>query len=520
MRAVAALFLFASLAIVHTWPLATAPATLSRNDSPDTVLNEWILAWDAHQVIHDPRRFFDANIFYPDRHTLAYSEYLIAPAALGAPLLWLGASPVLVYNLLVLAGLTLTAWSAWWVVTDWTGDWLAGLVAGSIVGFNAHVLTRLPHLQALHFEFFLVALWAFDRVLGGDRRWPPLILAVAFALQALTSYYALVMQTLALAVALLVRPDAWSTSRARPAMRQLLIAGALAAAVMLPFLLMYRQLGEVRALDEVARGAATWREYLNTPARVYARWSPRFWGGASALFPGFIAITLTAVAIASGAALKDARARMVMAFGIAGAALSFGPALPGYAFLYRVFVPLQGIRNVSRLAFLAIVSSGLLAGFAVARLRRAWLALVLLVLVNVEAFSAPIAYVPAASIPRLAAILRDTDAIVAYFPFFGPFRIFHNADYMLESTANWRPMLNGYSGIMPHSYEDQARELAHFPDDRSIDALRRYGVTHVWVHDRLLRDWTDNETADAVRKQPGLQLVAEDGDLSLYRVRR
>jgi hypothetical protein len=41
-------------------------------------------------------------------------------------------------------------------------------------------------------------------------------------------------------------------------------------------------------------------------------------------------------------------------------------------------------------------------------------------------------------------------------------------------------------------------------------------VTHVFVHDRSLRDWTDNETADAVRHSAALQLIATDGDLSLY----
>src|SRR5262249_48930284 len=40
-----ALGLFLVLSIVHTWPLATAPARLSRNDNADTMLNEWILAW-------------------------------------------------------------------------------------------------------------------------------------------------------------------------------------------------------------------------------------------------------------------------------------------------------------------------------------------------------------------------------------------------------------------------------------------------------------------------------------------
>src|SRR5439155_22848227 len=36
-----ALALFAGLAVLHTWPLATAPASLSRNNNDDTILNEW-----------------------------------------------------------------------------------------------------------------------------------------------------------------------------------------------------------------------------------------------------------------------------------------------------------------------------------------------------------------------------------------------------------------------------------------------------------------------------------------------
>jgi hypothetical protein len=36
----AAFVLFAALAVAHTWPLATHPGTLSRNDNGDTVLIE------------------------------------------------------------------------------------------------------------------------------------------------------------------------------------------------------------------------------------------------------------------------------------------------------------------------------------------------------------------------------------------------------------------------------------------------------------------------------------------------
>ena len=53
------------LAIVHTWPLALNLAHLSRNDNGDAQLNEWILAWVAHQLPRDPIHLFEANIFYP-----------------------------------------------------------------------------------------------------------------------------------------------------------------------------------------------------------------------------------------------------------------------------------------------------------------------------------------------------------------------------------------------------------------------------------------------------------------------
>ncbi len=79
------LAVFVVLAVLHTWPLALAPGTLSRNDTVDTVLHEWTLAWLAHQIVRDPLHLFDANIFYPERSTLAYSDHLFIPASSWRP---------------------------------------------------------------------------------------------------------------------------------------------------------------------------------------------------------------------------------------------------------------------------------------------------------------------------------------------------------------------------------------------------------------------------------------------------
>ena len=71
------------LAIIHTWPLALDPGRWSRNDNGDAQLNEWILAWIAHQLPRDPAHLFEANIFYPAHDALAFSEPLIVPAVIG-----------------------------------------------------------------------------------------------------------------------------------------------------------------------------------------------------------------------------------------------------------------------------------------------------------------------------------------------------------------------------------------------------------------------------------------------------
>ena len=182
-----------------------------------------MIAWVAHALPRDPLKLFEAPTFYPEHHTLAYSEHLFVESVMGAPLLWLGASPVLVHNLLLIAGLALSGWSMYLLMVRWTGSVWAGIVSGLTYAFNAHVLTRFAHLQAQHVEFFPLILYALDRVIVEPRRRNVVMLAAAFVLQALCSNYLLVFTTFALVIAVLVRSPELNgrTNRA------LLIAGSI-----------------------------------------------------------------------------------------------------------------------------------------------------------------------------------------------------------------------------------------------------------------------------------------------------
>jgi len=524
---VASLALFFFLSVVHTWPLATNPAQLSRNDNADTVLNEWALAWVAHQSVTDPLRLYDANIFHPQRYTLAYSEAMIVQSAMGAPLAWLGASPVLVYNLVLLAGFTLTGWVTCLVVARWTGDWTAGLIAGVLNGVNAHTLTRMPHVQALHVEFLPLALFALDALMRDPRIAHAARLALWFTLQSLTSVYLLVFSAFAMVAAAVVRPEVWRRDSLVRVASMALVAAALAGVALLPFLLpywsAYADQGLTRSLVDAEMYSATVRDYLTTPGRMHGHlWSHRFAGGTS-LFPGFVGLALTAVALLTGIAFRDLRARICLAMGVVGVAFSFGIHLPGYETLYAALPLLHAIRAPVRFGYLGIVAVAMLAGFGAIELKRrlpagVWppLAALLMVVATIEAFAAPIGLARAGSIPAIYDTIADeSGAVVAELPLPDPRAAFMNARYLLNSTRHWKPMINGYSGFVPDSYREHFEEIAGFPDARAIAALRGLGVTHVFVHTNQMR----GEAVAEIERLASLQELRREGPIRLYRFR-
>ncbi len=193
------------MAVAHSWPLASDLGHLTRLDNNDAQLNTFVIAWNAHILPRDPLHLFEATPFYPEAHSLAFSEHMLVPSLIGAPLLWSGVSPVTVYNVLIILGLALSAWSMYVVMERWTGSMSAAVIAGLLYGFNAHVLTRFVHLQAQHVEFFPPLLLALDCVIVDGRRRDVWLLAGMFVLQSLCSNYLMVFITYAMLAAVIVR---------------------------------------------------------------------------------------------------------------------------------------------------------------------------------------------------------------------------------------------------------------------------------------------------------------------------
>ncbi len=541
------------LAVVHTWPLATAPGTLSRNDNADAQLNEWIMAWVAHQLPRAPARLFDGNIFFPERDSLAFSEPLIAPALMGAPLYWLGVSPVLVFNVILLLGFALTAWAGYTLAFAWTGDRAAGVLAGSMFAFNTHTLTRLAHVQGIHAWGLPLALLSADRILVYGRWRDAVWLAVWMAAMAYTSGYLIVFATVMIAVVLLARVPDWLS---RPGRAAMLFGGAavLAAIAVIPVYLPYRRvarLGMVRSIEAVTDFSATLKGYLAAAGRIhFSTWSGGFWANpVDAFFPGFVVIALATAAIvwvfttrrpreqadlrseaASAIALDRRRVVMLVAIAATGVILSLGTRTPVYGWLYHVFPPMQGLRAASRFGNLFLLGMAVLAAYGLAGLRRRLLAtragaivIALVVLANLESLRAPLHYTPFTGIPAIYSLLASEPGrvVLVEVPFYPPQGVFLNGTYVLNSTAHWRPLMNGYSGYTPGAYRKYAETFWYFPREHAIQAMRKAGATHVMIHPHDF----GNEAQQAqmwqdVAASPYLERIAvTPGGPALYRLR-
>lgn len=529
------------LAILHTWPLATAPWRVSLNYNGDVMLNEWIVAWIQHQLPRAPLALFQANIFHPARDVLAFSEPLILPALLGWPVRLLGGSPVLVHNLLLIAGLALTMLGTYALAHHWTRDPFASLAAGAAFTFNTQSLMRLEHLQAAHAYGLPLAILAADRLIATGERRHAWWLAAWMIGMVYTSGYLVIFACVALAVLLVARIGTWR-GRATRVVGGFTLAALVTGMVTLPLYLPYRRVaqeqGMVRTLEGVTQFSASPGGYLSSYSRLHGRlWhaAPRA-ASPEAFFPGITVAGLSLLGLATALGFRregGLRHRgggvvaALAALAIVGAVLSLGTHTPVYGWLYAAFPPMSAIRAASRFGLLFLLATALLAsiGLAAVRMRvssrTAVVAGVLaILLITAEAFRAPIRHTEFEGIPGIYRLLaREPGRVVLVeVPFYPPEAIFMNAEYVLNSTAHWRPLMNGYSGYTPTSYRDVAWPFWNFPAEPSIDAMRAAGVTHIVVHP----DRFDHEGPEVLRKalaHPRLErLAVSRGNMTLFRL--
>ena len=132
-------------------------------DVGDPLLSTWRLAWIAHQLPRDPLHLFDANIFHPELRTLAYSDAMLIPSLTVAPLVWLGVSPLLACNLLLLSGFALSGAAMFLLVWSLTRHIPAAFLAGFVFAFLPYRFMHYAHLELQMAQWTPLCLWGSPR---------------------------------------------------------------------------------------------------------------------------------------------------------------------------------------------------------------------------------------------------------------------------------------------------------------------------------------------------------------------
>jgi hypothetical protein len=485
--AAALLIGFTLLVAVMTWPQVRH--LYSVPDLGDPLFSVWRIAWVSHQLPRDPLHLFDANIFYPERLTFTYSDSLIVPALMAAPMLWLGVHPVLAYNILFLSGFVLSGIAMFLLVRALTGRVDAAIVAGVIFTLYPYRYEHYSHLELQMTMWMPLALWGLHRTMSRGRIRDGLLTGAAFALQMLSSLYYGVF----LSVYMVVLGTALWLGRGLPR-RPLaaLAAGAFAAGIVIaPVASQYvaskPMMGD-RDLSTVRFYSAEGGDYLRSHQRswTYRNWSA---GGRPErqLFPRFTPIILSAVALwppLSVARIGYAAALVVAVDG------SLGLNGKTFPWLHRYVPPFRGLRVPARFSILAGMTLAILAGYGATRLfrfaprARTALSVVMLGSVIVEALPQirlePVWPQPP---PIYAGLRGGSPFVLAEHPMPRDGNLsWFDTRYMYFSTWHWTKMVNGNSGFGPPSYDELLERESTFPSDAAIDYLKERGVDYVTIH--------------------------------------
>ncbi len=497
------------LGVYFTWPLMLRPGGLGRVDSGDGQFAIWNVAWVAHALLSPDARVFDANIFHPNRRTLAYSEANLGAGLLAVPGYWLTRNPYVAHNTAVLISMTIAFVGMYLLALRLSRCRPGALLAATLFTFCPFVFAHTAHVQLLMLGPMPFVLLALHALADTPAWWRAVLLGVSIAVQALFCAYWGVLAGLLVAVGVPFYAVSRGLGR-RPLWWTLAVtAAAVSIGAVLPFFLPYldvREEGFGRFLDEARVYSSTWRDYFTSSAWLHAWMLPylKRWGGwVEVLFPGFTSVALAAVAIAGAFHRRTggddgpgtARETVVLYSIVCLMALwaSFGPRAGLYSLLYHAVPVFSFLRAPARFGLAVVLALSILSALGAAallsRVSRRWQPWVsaAIVLFAIAELSMTMSFVAAPAWTRAhLELAASRPGAVVELPFYHREReYFRHARYMLMSTVHWQPLINGYSDHLPPDFKDQAPVLATFPSQEAFDILRARRARYVVFHPGL-----------------------------------
>jgi hypothetical protein len=534
-----------ALAVVMTWPLARGLDRLGRTTTMDGLYSIWNVAWVAHALVSHPFDLYNANIFYPHRDALAYSESNVVAGVVAIPA-WLATrNAYAAHNTAVLFAFASSLLCTWLLARRLTGNSAASVAPAVMFAFCPYFFSHSAHIQLLMAGGIPLSMLALYALADNPSPARGVALGGALALQALACAYYGIFAGLMVGYAVLFLAVSRGLWRAPRFWIAVAIAAAAAGAIVLPFFMPYLELqrssGFGRMLDEARRYSATWPSYLASPAHAhrpllaFARSSG--WHVGEVLFPGVLAIVLGGAGVVAGLTAGDAPAgaparrdrETIFLYGSLGGLAfwaSFGPAAGLYSLLYRAVPLFTFLRAPSRFGLVAAFVLALFSAIALSRLAvfrgryAAGAAVVVVALAVAELNVAPFPWERALPVsPHYTVLAGMPRGVVAEFPFYGE-RVAYplHAQYMVLSTTHWMPLVNGYSDHIPADFREVASLLDSFPSTDTFAVLEKRRVRYIGVHWDMYGPRAAEVRARLASFSQYLRPLGSDAQMSLYEI--
>jgi hypothetical protein len=532
-----------------TYPLVVKLDRVGRLNTDDGRYALWNVAWVADALIVHPATLFEANIFYPARRALAFSEANIGAGTVAVPAWGLTGNPYLAYNTVVFFAFAMGAAGAYYLVRHLSGSREAAAVGAVLFAFCPFIFARTAHIQLLMSFGLPFSLLAFHRLVAQPGVGRAVTLGVLLWVQALSCAYYGIFAGLIVGLGTLVFAVTRGLWRSPRYWLLIALAAAVALGLTAPFFVPYVQVqqdGFVRTIEEARDYSANGGAWLASSAWAHRWWLPRIEGFSEVLFPGVLASGLGLAGLVRGLRRSAPRGftpagsnspaapvlpRDVVVFYalVAGVAFwaSFGPDAGLYRVLYNTVPVFSFLRAPARIGIvvpmaLVVLSSVVLAPWLRARPRPALWTAALVLLAALELNGAPLTgFRDAPVIPEAYRVLaRLPRGAVAEFPYFyrrGDFP--RHAEYMLGSTVHFQPLINGYSDHIPADWRESVVPLSSFPTRESFGILgkigARYVVFHLRGYDRRSRERVLERLLTYARF---LRPIVQQDDVWLYEI--
>ena len=489
------------------------PAHTIVGDGGDTAAQAWLVAWDGHALGHGLRGLWETNAFYPGKDALALNDTLFgyAPAGLVGDGM---VAAILRYNILFVLAFALAFLGGYALLRQLGADRVASAVAGAALAYAPWRYGHVGHLNILStggitLAFAMLARghgWSMTRGYRAGRvrpRWAVAGWLVA-AWQVSLGFGVGLVFVYVLAVACLCAAVGWLV-RGRPAVPRRLLVGDLAgglvfAAVTGYFGYAFQHVRDLypdvlRSWDYVAAFSPIPRSLLVAPG-FSLPWGTLHNAGRAALgnadsekalLCGYVLYLLAFGGLF--VSVWSLRQRLLLLAGtVAGVLCALGTNGPLYRLLYLYVPGFDGGRTPGRLILwpticLAILAAGFVTRFA--RVARdatlpQWSAnaarvvsMPLLILVLAEGMP-DLAHVRE---PVEPAAMAQAAAPMVVLPTDDGF----DSTAMIWSTAGFPTMVNGVASYNTPDRQAIRDAMQGFPNQQSLDLLRRYGIRSVVV---------------------------------------